>query len=161
MTTEQEVAIARTAAKLVAFRRPDRPDHGEYLGAAWVRVRRHNRLHPGGDVALVAFAAKLGAMDEARHLAGSRRVLARVHDYDLTAVPDREPAAPVESRLLAAWCEYRGQRAGTGMMARVWAYLLRVEGWTLAEVAAVWGCIPNSVHRVVQKAGLTARREAR
>lgn len=164
MTTEQEVKWAWRGAKLAGQKY--RQDKGALVGAAWQQVRRLNATTPDADPALCIHAAYRGAVEFTRRLTGwGRAAPAREKDRGgeaaaLATIPDREHAPPPEHRLLALWCEYRPVRAGRPALARLWAYLLRVEGWTLAEVAAAWGYHPNGVHRAVTKAGLTVQRKA-
>jgi len=139
-----------------------RRDRRELLGAAWQSV---SRLPAGSDPALCFRAAYCGALDAVRVAAGWR-VQGRTRVVDcgdeaaaLAELADRPDHGSPEARLLALWCDYRADRLGADIRARLWAYLLRVEGWTIAEVAAVWGCHPNFIHKLVSAAGFVVRRK--
>lgn len=139
-----------------AARRANR-DRRELLGSAWQSV---NRLPADADPGLCFAAAYRGALDAVR--AGADwRVCGRTRLVDaadeaaaLAETVDRPDRGSPEGRLLALWCECRPARAGVLPRTRLWAYLLRVEGWTPAEVAAVWGCSRLRVYKAMAEAGL-------
>lgn len=137
------VEAAERAAK--AFARGKGLDWREYLGAAWQGVAAATAgSTDGGRVTAGVWAAarqfredgRGGWTAASRH--GRRKRLAQF-DPDAGEPPAREPVTPAEVRLVGAWADTRGDRAGWPWRTRVALYLIAVEGWSAGEVAAAFG----------------------
>lgn len=166
MTTDDQVRLAHVGARYAARRDNGRSDPGEWLGAAWERVSRELARNPALPASHAVSRAKQAAFDAVRVDRGWRAAAASTRPAlfselaadALSAVPARPDRDSPECRLLALWCSFRPLRLRADIRARLWAFLMRVEGWTLAEVAALWGCHPNWIHKTVAAAGLVASR---
>lgn len=185
LTEDEEVAVARRAARTVAGRWGNR-DWRDYLSAAWWGVRRANRRGvPRRCLVTAGYRAIIDLMRSERpdpsvvrrnrrhhvprHVSGTEWVVevdeargeVTLPLFSTLAAPERE--APARDRLAALWAETRDRRAGMPHRRRLWLYLWLVEGWSQREVAAAFGVVPSLIYREIQASvvGLVGPESAR